>query len=503
MSSHCSILGFASDSRTSVRLTVIQVPMSPRFGAAETLVRATMTTARRWASTTSSPSPASSSVECRLLADKKRLMAERTIARVENVTRVRELLQACTEHERSRVFPKPQPRYRSDVWPLGTQVKSSVPSPSVSARMRKSTAASSPQFRSSSVLQAFHQGVRRNAFAGAQRGLGEGGEKQPESDYCDSQCWYGAPPGTWMDITYFTSPQSRRWNELFRDLYYTRNEPTAPLLRCPVCAAQRLPDGVASPPRVQSVGLCDSRTTKEATSLSCSSPLWMDPAELQRHLSYIHADKLFTPQQLKSYNAQALHELRYSCGLVPVSETAAGAKAGVGVDVASGGWKTQPARIILVADVANVELGFPDELLEMLVSPKLLRIFSDFPVAVCATHELFVPVTSKALHTLYQLASRHPASTLHVFFANTSLESGDMLTSAYLNDLLLASPRRTVPPVVLLTGDQQQQRALTELHGVSVHAMGNAGHVHCVKPLTAAQLVFGLHAALESSQCIL
>ncbi|TPP51991.1 hypothetical protein CGC20_5040 [Leishmania donovani] len=428
-------------------------------------------------------------------------MAERANARADNVSRLRALLQSCPAHERRKLFPKPHPHPRRDVWPPATPVDPPSRYPSASARIKKSAASDTYRFRSSAVIESVQQGASRRAAADTQDATDECSAKGPqEKGYYDSPCWYSAPPGTWMDATYFIAHQSNRWNSLFHDLYYIRNEPTAPLLRCPACVGQRLRDGVAAQPRSESASLSAPCAAAEVPPASSSSPLWMAPAELHRHLSFIHAGELFTPHELKLYNAQVLHELRYSCGLAPAPTPADGE---IGTGVAPGVRKTQPARVILVADVANVELGSPSELLEMLLSPKLLRVFSDFPVAFCATHELFVPVISKTLHTLYQLARLHPASTLHVFFANTSLESGDLLTSSYLNDLLLASPRCAVPPVVLLTADLQQQRALQEVHGAPAHGIGNGGHVRWVKPLTAAQLVFDLYAALESSQSLM
>ncbi|GET89470.1 hypothetical protein, conserved [Leishmania tarentolae] len=481
-------------SQTSAWLTAAQASMQARLSVGKLLV-CTTAEARRWTSTTSSSSM--KSLTKHLITEKRRLMAERASARSDNVSRLRELLQACPAHERITLLPKPQPHPRRDLWPLATPVDSLSKSPSASARIKKSVASNAPRFLSSAVMQSAQQGVSCHATADAPLTTGESSAKGQQEGYYSSPRWYGAPPGAWTDVTYFTANQSSRWNALFHDLYYIRNEPTVPLLRCPACVGRRLCEGMAAaPPRAASA----PRVSAQAPSASSSSRLWMSPPELQRHLSFTHADELFTPHGLKLYNTQVLHELRYSCGLAPAPTRADGE---IGAGVAPGARKAQPARVILVADVANVELGAAGELLEMLVSPKLLRIFTDFPMALCATHELFVPVMSKTLHTLYQLARLHPASTLHIFFANTSLESGDLLTSSYLNDLLLASPHCTVPPVVLLTADLQQQRALKELHGAPAHGIGNGGHVHWVKPLTAAQLVIDLYAALESSQFLM
>ncbi|AIN99220.1 hypothetical protein LPMP_261070 [Leishmania panamensis] len=474
-----------------------EASIPPRLNSGELLLCSTVE-ARRSTSTTSSSPPLESSADS-FVAKRTRLMAERASASADNVSRLRELLQTCSAHERRGLFSNDQPHRRRDVWPLTTPVEPPTPSPGVTARMKKSVASDTPRFLSTAVIQSFQEGASHNAAAAAQHGTAQCSQKeQQEKGYYHSPSWYGASPGTRMDITYFTAHQSSRWNALFHDLYYTRNEPTAPLLRCPACVTQRLRGDVAMLPRTGFADLSASRAATETP--SASSPLWMDPMELQRHLSYIHADELFTPQELKLYNAQVLRELRYSCGLAPALTPVEGE---LSTGVTSGARKMQPARVILVVDVANVELGSPGELLEMLLSSKLLRAVTDFPVALCATHELFVPAISKALHTLYQLSRRHPASTLHVFFANTSLESGDLLTSSYLNDLFLASPHCAVPPVVMLTSDVQQQRALTELHGAPAYGMGNGGHVHWVKPLTAAQLVVDLYAALESSQSLL
>ncbi|KAG5476412.1 hypothetical protein LSCM1_04116 [Leishmania martiniquensis] len=496
MRGSCTTSGNLCACRASTWPTVAPASLPLRLGVSGMLGCSTPG-ARRYRSTTSSPSSQRPSPT--LLVEKKmRLMVERASARADNLTRLQELLQAFPAHERTNLFPKPLPHRRRDVWPLATPAEPPPQPPGASAQIKKSVASDPPRFLSSAVIRAFQKGSSHDGETDAQPVTGACGEKQQRRGYYDSLRWYGAPPGTWMDVTYFTAQQSGRWNALFHDLYYNRNEPTAPLLRCPACAAQKLRD-VASLPRAESADLYASHPGTKVPSTSSSS-VWMDPVELQRHLSYLHADQLFTPQELHLYNAQVLHELQYSCGLVPASMCPDGE---IGAGVALGTRKAQPARVILVADVANIELGSPGALLEMLLSPKLRRALSDFPVAFCATHELFVPVISKALHTLYQLARLHPASTLHVFFANTSLESGDLLTSSYLSDLLLASPHCAVPPVVLLTGDLQQQRALTELYGSPAYGMGNGGHVHWVKPLSAAQLVVDLYAAIECSQCLL
>ncbi|KAK7201229.1 hypothetical protein NESM_000184500 [Novymonas esmeraldas] len=374
----------------------------------------------------------SSPAEESLVVRKARLMTTTASARAMNRHRLRELLHECTPEVRQAVCGAPAAHRRRDVWPRAAPVDAALP----------------PLSRAGT-----------------------------ETDGGLAVDWYGAPPGTCMETAYFSGHQSQRWRTFFHDNYYTRREPTAPLLRCPACVAARLRGDASAPP-----------------------PLWMEPESLQRHLSYIHAAELFTPQELRPYNAQVTRELQYSCGLAPASPHTTTSSSSSSIGATPGAWKPQPACVVMVVDSANVELSSAAEMLEMLRSPKVRRTLSDFPVAVCVTHEIFMPATSKTLHALFQLARLHPASTLHLLLANTSLESGDLLTSSVLSHLLLASPRRAVPPVVLLTSDLQQSRALTDMFGGPALGSGCGGQVHWVKPLTAAQLIVDLQMAVEASQ---
>lgn len=292
--------------------------------------------------------------------------------------------------------------------------------------------------------------------------------------------WYGPPPGVVQDVDYFTSTLAAEWNTHFQTRYYLNNKPTAPLLRCPACAEHVL-RCEAEKDEEGSVSADASARQLSSSSLLRRSPrLWLDPPAMDRHLSWAHADQLYTPQEFAAYNDQVLAELMHACGLNAAPPRHA------------------TARLVLAVDVANLELALTRNLLDLLTMKEMRRMFSQVPVAFCATHEVFLPFSSKVLHVLYQLALLHPASTLHVFAANTSMESGDLMTAHYLNELLLTSASRAVPPILLLTRDGQQRQVAQEMHGIGQRTASPLGVVRCASTVSLPHLLDEVRAALTS-----
>lgn len=369
-------------------------------------------------------------------------------------------------------------------------------------------APASPRFRSSTAIRVHKNSVEASAHALQEAVSAPGSSADPaaadaaragslgsrlawhrrrrrvgnEARYTSPR-WYGGPPGTSIHIGYFTGRGADRWHEVFEKQFSPLQGPSAPLLRCPACAMQHLHRGAAT-----------------AKPPSPGGGFWMDPAALQRHLSSIHAHELFRAQELALYNAQVLDELRYSCGLTPAPLACPAAALPDGA--VRGERKACPARVIFAVDSANIEIGQATEQLNIALAPEVQRLFRSIPVAVCVVHELFMPVTSKLLHAWYQLARLHPGSSLHVFMAATGIESGDLLTSTVLNELLLSSPRRAVPPVVMFTADGQQREALQALRAGSMPAMAIPGQVRCLQTLDAGLLCLYLSTAAECSLCI-
>lgn len=407
----------------------------------------------------------------------------------ENLARLRELLGDVDARDRATLFPNPQlPRSR-EVWPAEFPDPPRTPPSTPSAHSNSIAASisttSAPKYNSVSVIKTMQQQQQQQ----------EAENKQGDAQHSLQHLrWYGGPPGVVRDVDYFTSAVAKQCNDFFRANYYLRNQPTAPLLRCPECAAHLL---ATEQQRVGGSGSMAMSHTRAPT----SSRLWLDPPTLDRHLSWAHPDQLFTPQELAAYNDQVLHELQYSCGLASVAadceETTCALPSSS--SPTSTEWKTEPARLILAVDVANIEIGATGSLLDMLISRELRRIFVQAPVAICATHELFVPFTAKVVHVLYQLALLHPNSSLHVFVANTSLESGDLVTSAYLNELMLSSPSREVPPVVLLTRDGQQRQVAKDMHGAGQRTLSPVGLVRCSSASSVPALAEEIRAALTGS----
>lgn len=428
----------------------------------------------RSASTNAAGALARSQSSSNISKDNEKTSTEAATLVDDNLARVRELLQEASAHHRTSVLPDPRlPRYR-EVWPAPTFSPLPKKEPVSSSSLPSAPAS---QYNSVIALQSVRQRPQAT----------DGGGGVDTRGTSDPLCWYGAPPGVVRNVEYFTSTMAAQWNKFFRQQYYLLNRPTAPLLRCPACATHLLRSGG------------DDAAAAALLSQSARSPassrLWLDPPTLDRHLSWAHADQLYTTQELAPYNDQVLHELMQSCGLASTQSGRGARRDGAGAER----HRETPARLVLAVDAANTEIGSTSTLMDMLTSNDLRRMFTQVPVAFCATHELFVPFSSKVLHTLYQLALLHPSSTLHIFVANTSLESGDVMMFAYLNEMMLASPTRDVPPVVMITRDGQQRQVAKEMRGVGQRTLSPVGVVRCSPNVTLNSLVQEVRAALFGS----
>ncbi|KPI87214.1 hypothetical protein ABL78_3684 [Leptomonas seymouri] len=391
-------------------------------------------------------------------------------SRQENLSRLRELLRETSLEDGTALFFKPHLPRRKELWP--TLRRTSPPIPEASPQGNAVAATSDLQDHSATAIRATPPPPARS-------------KENCSPRHRDPLCWYGGPPGVIRDVDYFTAGMAGPFSTFFRTQYYLKNQPTAPLLRCPACAAQLLSAKEEKGSVVQGVQGSDPRTPT-------SSRLWMDPPTLDRHLSWAHPDQLYCPQELAAYNDQVLREILYNCGL------ASAAACGVDRDAEEPleEWKAAPARLILAVDVANVEIGASTKVLDMLTSEELHRVFAQVPVVICAAHELLVPFASRIPHVLYQLARLHPSSTLHFFVANTSLESGDLMMSSFLNELMLASCTREIPPVVLLTRDGQQRQVANEMHGSGQRTLSPMGVIRFSSSGVVANFAEELRAAL-------
>ncbi|KPA86855.1 hypothetical protein ABB37_00904 [Leptomonas pyrrhocoris] len=401
----------------------------------------------------------------------------------ENLSRLRELLGEVSPKDSAALFFKTHLPLREEVWP--NLICTAPPTPKAPLPSAASSAVAAttltPQYNSVAAINNIQEQQQQQTRAKAVH----------SPQHRDPLRWYGGPPGVIRDVDYFTATMAAQFNDFFRTQYYMQKRPTAPLLRCPACAAQLLAVEEQGAEKISGLRSSYLRTPT-------SSRLWMDPPALDRHLSWAHPDQLYTPQELAAYNDQVHRELLYSCGLAAAVRSACGVDRNNTAEPLDE-WKTTPARLILAVDVANVEMGASATVLDMLTSSELCRIFAQVPVAICATHELFVPFASKILHALYQLALLHPSSTLHPFAANTSLESGDVMMSAYVNEMMLASRTRAIPPVVLLTNDGQQRQVAKEMHGSAQRTLSPVGVVRFASPGLVSSFAEEMRAALTGS----
>eukprot|EP00796_Vickermania_ingenoplastis_P010525 gene10525-7311_t len=226
-------------------------------------------------------------------------------------------------------------------------------------------------------------------------------------------------PGARLPVGYL---RSEAWTKYFTSLYQAANEPTAPLLQCPLCF----------------------------TSAGSSVP-WRTPLGLTTHLSYVHMHEGWSPASVTPHNR---HVLRALAARTNQEQDGWNRWSATGTVLSS----PAPAlRLLVWIDVANVELSFSAVLLEMLHSSAFRPILSHVPIGWCCTQELFVPHTCATVHGVLQLALQHQHSDVFPFHAVTRAESGDLTTAALIGAVRRVAGR-DAPPMVLVTLDAAQRQ---------------------------------------------
>ncbi|KAH9598686.1 hypothetical protein LSM04_009553 [Trypanosoma melophagium] len=255
---------------------------------------------------------------------------------------------------------------------------------------------------------------------------------------------YGRSPGIRESVNYF----STRMNALLNRPLECLNgvEVTMPLYRCPICCSVAPPSG--------------------------PQPPWMTPLEITRHMSWLHAFNGSAQSSFAEYNAREMKRLFKSLPSSAHSQD-------VGKTV------LPVARVVVMLDVANIELGTEDVLFELLRSEESLRFFRRVPCAFVCVHEVFIPHTSRPGHIFFQLSRLHPHSDMFTVYAATRSESGDLVSAALMGELLLQNKRGCGPPIVLLTKDRVQKSCVAEMFGGIV---GKGGRVFLPRMTTAGIL---------------
>nr|CCC91246.1 unnamed protein product [Trypanosoma congolense IL3000] len=226
-------------------------------------------------------------------------------------------------------------------------------------------------------------------------------------------------PGVRRAVTYFT-PQV---NALLNRPLVTEGviKCNVPLYQCPICSQS----GDVS-----------------ANVKHCKQP-WMTPQDLTRHMSWLHASNGYTQSNFAAYNTREMERL---CNALPSSAAAPAAE-----EVA------MKPRVVLMVDVANVELSLEDVLFQLLSAEESITFFSRVACTFVCVHEFFIPHTSRPGHVFFQLSRLNDLSDTFTFYAATRIESGDFVTAALIGELLLRDMRGCAPSIVLLTRDQQQR----------------------------------------------
>ncbi|ORC87570.1 uncharacterized protein TM35_000211760 [Trypanosoma theileri] len=280
-----------------------------------------------------------------------------------------------------------------------------------------------------------------------------------QSDVCkpkneSDMSLYGRTPGIRESVTYF----STRMNALLNRPLESINsiDVTMPLYRCPICCSVAPHSG--------------------------PQPPWMTPLEITRHMSWLHAFNGSTQSSFAEYNAREMKRIFKALPSCTHSR-----------DVVKTALPL--ARVVVMLDVANIELSTEDILFELLGNEESLRFFRRVPCAFVCVHEVFIPHTSRPGHTFFQLSRLHPHSDMFTVYAATRSESGDFVSAALMGELLLQSMRGCGPPIVLLTKDRVQKLCVAETFGGVV---GKGGRVFLPR-ITTASILNSLREANNAS----
>ncbi|CCW64147.1 unnamed protein product [Phytomonas sp. EM1] len=238
---------------------------------------------------------------------------------------------------------------------------------------------------------------------------------------------------------------------------------------------------------------------------------------MTNHLSWRHPHEGFAPQEFAAFNAHVvrrlvarlwgeggapprqtkrnpskLHETNHQGGdkeaLDVATEVGVISPHSTGFSSSISPPSPPPFQLLLLVDVANMELNSSPAVLELLESPEAKRFFSSMPIAFGMIHEIFIPHTAKTPHGFFRLAQLHPWSEMFTYYAVSRLESGDMEISSLIGALRIetdaharrrgkiaatasleesrsraVSPR--LPPMVILTMDKHLKTSLIEHYG--------------------------------------
>lgn len=269
-------------------------------------------------------------------------------------------------------------------------------------------------------------------------------------------------PGVKAHVTYF----SHRMNTLLNKPLVSGTggiDVTVPLYRCPFC--------------------CDfaikGNTEKELP--------WMTPKEITRHISWLHASSGSAQCSFVTFNRLEMERLFL---VLPRSTSIKNTvdKDGerkIEREREREGIVLNKARIVVLLDVANIELNAEDILFELLSNDESLLFFSRVACAFVCVHEMFISHTSRPGHIFFQLSRLHPHSDMFTFYAASRNEAGDLLSASLMGELLLKDMRGCGPSVVLLTKDRTQKSCVAELFcGIA----GRCGRVFLPRMTTAAIL---------------
>lgn len=280
---------------------------------------------------------------------------------------------------------------------------------------------------------------------------------------------------------------------------------TAPLFQCPLCfSPEKMEKSGGDPSSSTAVGTPSSFSLAHSDTSSWESgtcsvqgkrtdvvPPWYTPLQMMRHLSYSHMSDGYSPRAFQLYNAHVMEALRRRI-TIPTAraessqvDTSGGGGAfssslSCGSSASATSFPTVPLprlRLLVWVDVANIDLGASEVLLEMLTSTSLHPIFKRIPIGWCTTQELFVPHSCATLHGVFQLRLLNRNSDMFPFYAPTRTESGDLAISSMITRLrqmsfAAAASNMVLPPMVLLTLDAMQRDSAVELFGTGCHGTG-------------------------------
>ncbi|KAF8300662.1 hypothetical protein C3747_56g11 [Trypanosoma cruzi] len=267
-------------------------------------------------------------------------------------------------------------------------------------------------------------------------------------------------PGVRMPVTYLSAHTNALLNRPLESA--DDGDVTVPLYRCPICC-------------------CAGAVTEGGGGGGGGGVFqlpWMTPQEMTRHMSWLHASSGSTQSSFTAFNAQEMKRLLKA---LPSFSKDSGDVEG----------ELFSPRVVVLLDVANIELATEEVLLELLTNGESLQFFRRVACLFVCVHEVFIPHTSRPGHIFFQLSRMHPHSDIYIVYAATRNESGDLVSASVMGELLLQNVRGCGPAIVLLTKDQVQKSCVAEMFsGIA----GKGGRVYLPR-FTAASILQSLREA--------